>query len=546
MRLVQKLWIGMAMLCLSFTASAYDFEVDGLCYDVVDLVELTCGVSGTTKSIDFSKEVVIPSKVSFLGRNLTVVSIMDNAFEKTDIVSISLPNTCTSIGIEAFHYCKKLQSINIPEGVTSIGNAAFSFCSSLTQVNIPEGVTSIGHSAFRYCTLLTQVNIPDGVTSIGIAAFEYCSSLTQVNIPEGVKSIENDAFAYCTSLTQVNIPEGVTTIGDDAFENCSSLTQVNIPDGVTSIGSSAFENCSSLSHITIPEGVTTIGYDAFKQSTITSLYISDSNQKLEFGSKAFDNSKIKDLYIGRELELNSYDNLAIFYNADIDSLTIGNRVTKIGVEFFEGKRVGSTYICSVKSVQKLNILPSEKTLNIYSTIYSTTSLNPNVLILGRNLDGSYIFSNETNLKHLEVCGNVANISNLSLGSNDISTMLVKTATPPICANETFSKNTYLYCSLKVPVGTLNAYKSAEGWKNFWNIEECDFSGVEAIEEDNAVSCAADNGSIRIENKDENSIVRVYNIQGSMLAETSESVVNNLPKGLYIVTVENKSFKVSLR
>ena len=477
MRLVQKLWIGVAMLCLSFTASAYDFEIDGICYDVVDLVELTCGVSGTTKSIDFSKEVVIPSHVSFLGKTLTVVSIMDNAFKKTDIVSISLPNTCTSIGIEAFRYCKKLQSINIPEGVTSI---------------------------------------------------------------------EYGVFMSCSSLTQVNIPDGVTSIGSYAFEHCSSLTQITIPEGVTTIGYEAFKNCSSLSHITIPEGVTTIGDDAFKQSTITSLYISDSNQKLEFGSKAFDNSKIKDLYIGRELELNSYDDCAIFYNADIDSLTIGNRVTKIGVEFFEGKRVGST---SVKSVQKLNILPSEKTLDIYSLkfdIYSLESLNPNVLILGRNLDGSYIFGNATNLKHLEVCGNVANISNLSLGKNDISTMLVKTATPPICANKTFSKNTYLYCSLKVPVGTLNAYKSAEGWKNFWNIEECDFSGVEAIEEDNAVSCVANNGGIRIENKDENSIVRVYNIQGSMLAETSESVVNNLPKGLYIVTVENKSFKVSLR
>ncbi len=519
---IQKLWIGMAMLCLSFTASAYDFEVDGLCYDVVDLVELTCGVSGTTESIDFSKEVVIPSKVSFLGRTLTVVSIMDNAFEKTDIVSISLPNTCTSIGKYAFYHCDKLKSINIPKGVTSIEFCTFSGCSSLTHINITDGVTSIKSYAFSYCTSLTHINIPEGVTSIG-----------------------NDAFAYCSSLTQVNIPDGVTSIESSLFENCSSLTEIKIPEGVTTIDYNAFKNCSSLSQINIPEGVTTIGYDAFKQSTITSLYISDSNQKLEFGSKAFDNSKIKDLYIGRELELNSYDNYAIFYNADIDSLTIGNRVTKIGVEFFAGERVGSKY--SVKSVQKLNILPSEKTLNIYSL----ESLNLNVLILGRNLYGSYIygsyiFINATNLKHLEVCGNVANISNLSLGNNDISTMLVKTATPPICANETFSKNTYLYCSLKVPVGTLNAYKSAEGWKNFWNIEECDFSGVEAIEEDNAVSCVADNGGIRIENKDENSIVRVYNIQGSMLAETSGSVVNNLPKGLYIVTVENKSFKVSLR
>ena len=499
MRLVQKLWISIAMLCLSFTASAYDFEIDGLCYDVVDLVELTCGVSGTTESIDFSKEVVIPSHVSFLGKTLTVVSIMDNAFERTDIVSISLPNTCTSIGESAFYDCEALKSFNIPDGVTSIGELTFSYCTSLTHINIPEGVTSIGNDAFAYCTSLTHINIPEGVTSIG-----------------------NDAFAYCTSLTHINIPEGVTSISYSTFEGCSSLTQVNIP-----------------------EGVTTIGYYAFQQSTITSLYISDSNQNLVFNSMVFDNSKIKDLYIGRELELIYYydnKNYALFYNADIDSLTIGSRVTKIGMEFFIGKSVESKY--SVKRVQKLNILPSEESL--YCEEYSLLKVNPNVLILGRNLDGSYIFSNATNLKHLEVGGNVAYISNLSLGNNDISTMLVKTATPPICANETFSKNTYLYCSLKVPVGTLNAYKSAEGWKNFWNIEECDFSGVEAIEEDNALSCVADNGDIRIENKDENSIVRVYNIQGSMLAETSESVVNNLPKGLYIVTVENKSFKVSLR
>ena len=517
MRLVQKIWIGIAMLCLSFTASAYDFEIDGICYDVVDLVELTCGVSGTTESIDFSKEVVIPSHVSFLGKTLTVVSIMDNAFKETDIVSISLPKTCTSIGKYAFYKCEKLQSINIPEGVTSIKYCTFKGCSSLTQVNIPEGVTSIeGH------------------------AFEGCSSLTQVNIPEGVTSISYSTFEGCSSLTQVNIPDGVTSIGSSAFENCTSLTQINIPEGVTIIGSSAFENCRSLIQINIPEGVTSILRHAFMQSTITSLYISDSNQELGCYSEFISNSKIKDLYIGRDLDC-IYD-----YNwgyveseyADIDSLTIGSKVTNIR----------SNILGEGCSVQKLNILPSDETLSYTEkNEYSGYRFNPNILILGRNLDNAYsMFRGFSNLTHLEVCGSVNYIRNLPLGNNDISTMLVKTATPPICANETFSKNTYLYCSLKVPVGTLNAYKSAEGWKNFWNIEECDFSGVEAIEEDNALSCVADNGDIRIENKDENSIVRVYNIQGSMLAETSESVVNNLPKGLYIVTVENKSFKVSLR
>lgn len=428
---IQKLWIGVTMLCLSFTASAYDFEIDGICYNVIDPAELTCGVCATTESLDCSKEVVIPSQVSFLGKTLTVVSIMDEAFKFSGIVSISIPNTCTSIGDVAFYDCEALKSFNIPDGVTSIGELTFS---------------------------------------------------------------------YCTSLTHINIPEGVTSIGDYVFQ----------------------------------------------QSAITSLYISDSNQNLEFGSKAFDNSKIKDLYIGRELELNSYDNYALFYNADIDSLTIGSKVTKIGMEFFTGKIIESKY--SVKSVQKLNILPSEESL--YCEESSLLKVNPNVLILGRQLSVSCIFSNIfsniTNLKHLEIGENVNDISSLSLDRNNITTMLVKKILPPKCISGTFSKDTYLYCSLKVPVGSYSDYKSAEGWKNFWNIGECDFSGIETVEGDGNLSCVADNGDIRIDNKDENSIVRVYNIQGSMLAETSESVVNNLPKGLYIVTVENKSFKVSLR
>lgn len=424
---IQKLWIGVTMLCLSFTASAYDFEIDGICYNVIDPAELTCGVCATTESLDCSKEVVIPSQVSFLGKTLTVVSIMDEAFMFSGIVSISIPNTCTSIGEAAFYDCEALKSFNIPDGVTSIGELTFS---------------------------------------------------------------------YCTSLTHINIPEGVTSIGDYVFQ----------------------------------------------QSAITSLYISDSNQKLEFGSKAFDNSKIKDLYIGRELELNSYDNYALFYNADIDSLTIGSKVTKIGMEFFTGKIIESKY--SVKRVQKLNILPSEEILECDDNSLLLVDLN--VLILGRQLLGSSSMMYTSHLTHLEIGENVNDISSLSLDRNNITTMLVKKILPPKCISGTFSKDTYLYCPLKVPVGSFSVYKFAEGWKNFWNIGECDFSGVETVEGDGNLSCVADNGDIRIDNKDENSIVRVYNIQGSMLAETSGSVVNNLPKGLYIVTVENKSFKVSLR
>jgi hypothetical protein len=111
-----------------------------------------------------------------------------------------IPNSITSIGIEAFQQCYYLTSVTIPSSVTSIGELAFNYCSSLTSVTIPNSVTSIGDSAFTYCTSLTSVIIPNSVTSIGDEAFYKCSSLTSVTIPNSVTTIGDDAFNHCTNL----------------------------------------------------------------------------------------------------------------------------------------------------------------------------------------------------------------------------------------------------------------------------------------------------------------------------------------------------------
>ena len=71
----------------------------------------------------------------------------------------------------AFEGCTNLTSITIPDSVTSIGSYAFSGCSGLTSVTIGSGVTSIGQEAFYACSDLTSVTIPDSVTSIGGSAF---------------------------------------------------------------------------------------------------------------------------------------------------------------------------------------------------------------------------------------------------------------------------------------------------------------------------------------------------------------------------------------
>lgn len=153
----------------------------------------------------------------------------------------------TAIGKNAFYnYSWLLLSVSIPNSVTSIGDAAFASCHTLTSINIPDSVTSIGDYAFTDCTSLETIIIPNSVTSIGSSAFSDCSKLTSVTIPNSVTSIDYRAFYNCASLENIIIPDSVTSIGNRAFSDCTSLTSIIIPDSVTSIGSSAFSGCDSL------------------------------------------------------------------------------------------------------------------------------------------------------------------------------------------------------------------------------------------------------------------------------------------------------------
>lgn len=120
--------------------------------------------------------------------------------------------------------------IGIPEiynglPVTGIGGYAFQR-SQLTSITIPDSVTSIGQGAFSNCTELKKVTLGKGIDSIEHKVFFNCLKLTSITIPDGVTNIDESAFSLCIGLSGITIPSSVTRIGSGAFCGCSSLTDI--------------------------------------------------------------------------------------------------------------------------------------------------------------------------------------------------------------------------------------------------------------------------------------------------------------------------------
>lgn len=560
--IIKKLWMLVAMLCVSISATAYDFEVDGIAYTITSLTDLTVSVDHLVNN-DVTK-IAIPESVAYKNKTLNVTSIKANAFNgNTSLSEISLPNTIVSIGSKAFMNDTSLVVINTPHSLSFIGSEAFSGCSSIATFYIPEGVKQIPYGTFYGCKALKNIELHTSINSIGEDAF--CESgLQSITIPssvvslgkrafagthlleiylhDGIKTIPSECFMGCSELQKISLSSNV--ISSSAFKNCIALQDIRLAVNLTTIGDRAFSDCIALQEITLPVSLTTIGDRAFDGcKNLKEIAIPSNVEKIEpsilWNCKNLETLKIGSGLNGLPVVLEKEFN---YNSTTIDYSSLGSHYSRW---WQDGSTSFVTYANSLylSGVRKFIIEDSDEKFRLKGFYYNGTAMPPfantdlEYYYVGRPLvdikswtsdDDIYADPYTVNIqqgtgriKKLEIGGKCTSvpyfyqqIDTLKLGANitefDLSNIykekLAKieclSVTPPTCKN-TFPTKVYTDAILCVPFGCKEAYANAPIWENFWNIYEVD----------------SESGITEIFNDKDNVLYHVYNIAGVLIGES---------------------------
>ncbi len=294
------------------------------------------------------ENIVVPSTITYLGEEYTVVGVSQNAFRKTNLVhSITLPETIRTIGADAFNSCVKLESVNIPSQVRYIPPRAFQLCHmGLKKIQLPEGLDSIGGSAFSECLNLEEINIPKNCKKIGVDAFTWCRKLSKLIIDDSENELEcsysykvselyydadfygggpkyRGQFADCSLSTihmgrNIVFPESPDGTGNCLPFNCDGadsffsgysttfgwMAKITFGPNVTEIADYMFSNMKFLNVVSLPSKLKAIGENAFNSNMGSNSYYVLSQKELtipesveSIGTGAFGNNILEKVNI---------------------------------------------------------------------------------------------------------------------------------------------------------------------------------------------------------------------------------------------------------
>ncbi len=238
---MKKQLLLLVLMLLPIVASAYDFKYKGVAYTYVSQSEKTVEVAsssqsaGSDGSVSYSGDVVVPSTVTYGGKNYTVIGIGASAFTNgVSITSVTLPSSLTYIEKEAFTLCLSLKKITIPKNVTSIGYDIFS-TSSVNEITVLNPVpASVNYNAFL--TVQSYNNgvlyVPYGTADAYRSANEWKKFKTIVEMEKEAETIDGHEYV------NLGLPSGkcwaTTNYGSETPEGYGSYLEWNSNTIITS------------------------------------------------------------------------------------------------------------------------------------------------------------------------------------------------------------------------------------------------------------------------------------------------------------------------
>lgn len=417
---MKKYIVFIASAILNMSGYAFDFEKDGIYYNITSLQELTVEV--TKGDTPYNGDLVVPNEVEYSNKTFVITRLGDNAFESSTITTISLPRSVVEIGHYVFQYCSKLKTFTIPSQVGYMGVGCFNGCSGLREIiyedsedyfsspynsgtsgrrayyvscplqtvyigrNINQGGYEYNDGAFYHKTELTNLTFGNKVTRVyGSYLFYQCTGLKSIYFPENVQEISDYVFVKCSGLESVGFNEGLISIGTNAFEGCSSIKSLLFPSSLESIATGAFQDCTSITQVyckaMTPPNIQELSFPGivYLNATLT----------VPTGTKALYSESLGWKDFSSIIETDNFEEVK-YFNVDFF-------VSQGGSVNFDGKHFshpsGSTSIKAGEDVT-LSIIPDDgyilKSLEI-NGINVTTEIIDGEYVLS-NIDKDYIIS----------------------------------------------------------------------------------------------------------------------------------------------------------
>ena len=501
--------------------------------------------------------------------------------------NVDIPSGTVAVKDYAFAGGSCLESISIPATVTSLGYQSFKDCSNISSVTIADCPTSLAVGC-------------DSFVEGGEGAGLFVASKNIGNLYLG-RDLEYDADAahgyspfYGTGLAGLQFGSNVYEIGDYMFKGCPIASPIDLSETVYVIGVYAFDGAQTES-VTIPASVETIYQGAFNNCTqLSSLTIEDSETTLNFLEKwkqtdvgdvpvFFSGSKVGAVYVGRPVyyEKVIYGGAPFLETTGLTDVTIGGYMTEIprmmfyncsslvNIDMSENvNRIEDSAFYKCSSLKEVTI-PANVTYAAYGVVGcdalekiivedGTVTVdigriieNKNVkeLYLGRNLFIS-MSTGFSPMEKLTLGKMVDRLKNSYFyGATNLREIYSENTVPPVAFEDYgmyyFADATYENAVLYIPKGSLEAYRTADTWRKFANIVEYfNADGGVADVAGEGVSVTVSDGNITINGVGDDAVVEVYNIAGQRVYSGAVKPVA-LDKGLYIVRVAGRTFKVAL-